>query len=161
DAGAVHVIYGSAAGLTTENAEVLTQNSLGVDTSGPGDNFGAALTAGDFNSDGLDDLAVGAPGDYFGHGAVYVLYGSFNGLGADAVQVWNKDSSGIDGHGEETIDLFGSALAAGDFNGDGKDDLAIGVPFAALVYSFADVNPNAGTVHVLYGSAAFGLRAND
>jgi hypothetical protein len=52
----------------------------------------------------------------------------------------------------EADDFFGSALAAGDFNGDGFDDLAIGVPFESFAANFD------GVVNVIYGSAS-GLTA--
>ena len=51
--------------------------------------------------------------------------------------------SGIKGVAE-AADLFGFALAAGDFDGDLFDDLAIGVP---------GENSGAGAVNVLYGSS--------
>ena len=41
-------------------------------------------------------------------------------------QFWSQDSESIAG-GAEDADLFGDALAAGDFNNDGFEDLAIGV----------------------------------
>ena len=76
DAGAVHVIFGSEFGLLAFGAEILTQDSLAIDASEEDDRFGFALAAGDFNGDGLDDLAIGAPGEDGAAGAVYVLYGS-------------------------------------------------------------------------------------
>jgi hypothetical protein len=56
----------------------------------------------------------------------------------------------------EDDDFFGVSLAAGDFNGDGMDDLAIGVPLE-------DIEPgtieNAGAVNVLYSAGVVGLVA--
>jgi hypothetical protein len=94
-----------------------------------GDRFGSALVAGDFNGIGKDDLAVGMPGEDFGGatdtGIVVVLFGSSQGLlPASWERLGQKRVGGID----ESGDQFGLALAAGDFNGDGKDDLAIGTP---------------------------------
>ncbi|GAB3966995.1 hypothetical protein GCM10029978_033370 [Actinoallomurus acanthiterrae] len=105
------------------------------------DEFGAALAAGDFDHDGIDDLAVGVPGedetkmpDNFAQGAVHVLYGSG---GED--DVWNLRKTG-------PTDKLGSALAAADLNGDGVDDLAAGAP-----------GSGAGVVQVLDGRRRRGL----
>ena len=108
----------------------------------------------DFNGDGISDLAIGVPFENFGAtdgGGVNVIYGSAAGLSAVGNEFWSQDSAGIVGVAE-TGDRFGSALAAGDFNGDGFADLAIGVPFEDSGAT------NDGGVNVIYGSAA-GLTA--
>jgi len=153
DAGAVTVIYGSAAGLTAAGNQVWTQGTADMpDVVEPGDAFGYALAVGDFNADGSDDLAVGVPNEGFGGlaaaGAVQIIYGSTTGLAAAGSQIWTQDSAGVL-EVAESGDRFGAALAAGDFNGDGRADLAIGVPnedIAGII--------DAGVVQVMYGSQA-------
>jgi hypothetical protein len=152
DAGAVNVIYGSAAGPTSVGNQFWAQNSPGVrGIAEAGDHFGAALSCGDFNGDGFDDLAVGVPGedpgDMSSAGAVNVLLGSATGLTVDGNQLWSQDSPGVVG-GSEAGDLFGSVLASGDFNGDGYDDVAIGAPGEDV----GDI-ASAGALNVLLGSA--------
>ena len=153
DAGAVNILYGSASGLTDTGNQFWNQDSTGIGGDAEaGDLFGSALATRDFDGDGFDDLAVGVPHENVGSvsdgGAISVLYGSASGLTAAGNDVWNQNSSGIVDTAEAG-DLFGSALATGDFDGDGFDDLAVGVPFEN-VGSVSD----AGAVSILYGSAS-------
>jgi hypothetical protein len=115
-----------------------------------GDQFGCALASGDFNGDNAADLAVGVPYEDVrttsNAGLVNVLYGSHDGLSAVGNQFWNQGSPGIAGS-PEAYDRFGRALAAGDFNGDGFDDLAIGVPGESI-----GTTKKAGAVNILFGS---------
>jgi FG-GAP repeat len=157
DAGAVNVLYGSADGLEASGAQFWTQGSSGVlGRPERQDRFGYALAQGDFDGDGFTDLAIGVPREDVGlirnAGAVNVLYGSALGLTATGNQLWAQSSPGIKDRAERW-DLFGFAVAAGDFNRDRRAELAVGVPFEDLP---GGVNP--GAVNVLYGSGA-GLRA--
>jgi hypothetical protein len=110
-----------------------------------GDRFGASLAVGDFNGDGWQDLAVGAPGEAPGSspqaGYVFVFRGSYNGLDS-----WHGFSQAGLGANEEG-DMFGHALAAGDFNGDGRDDLAVGAPNEKF-----GSDPRSGYIFVFRGS---------
>jgi len=125
--------------------------------------FGAAVAIGDFDGNGLDDLAIGAPGATVaplpGAGLVAVLHQDASGLDLTAAQLWSQDTKGLKDRVEESakgsgvsVEGFGRRLAAGDFDGDGFDDLAVQVREALKGFA------NAGAVQVLYGSAE-GLRA--
>jgi hypothetical protein len=155
DAGAVQVIYGTPAGLSSAGNQIWTQDSPGVaDQSDEFDAFGAALAAGDLGLGPEDDLAVGAPGESFGEetsaGAVTVLYGSPSGLDASGSQFWSQDSPDVPDQAEH-FDNFGHALAVADFGNGGQDDLAVGIPYE-------NKQTTGGIVQVLYGSAV-GLTA--
>ena len=151
NAGAVNVIYGSGAGLSSTGNQLWSQNSTDVkDAAEAGDRLGAALAARDLDGDGDDDLAAGAPGESVGTtataGGVNVILGSGGGLSATGNQFWSQNSAGIS-ETAEAGDSFGAALVAGDLNGDGRDDLAVGVP-AESIGTLA-----AGGLNLIYGAA--------
>ncbi len=127
DAGTVTVLYGTADGLSTTAAQLFRQGWSGLaGTAEEGDFWGNALAVGDFDGDGYDDLAVGAPLHDNGHadvGEVQVIYGSASGLSTAGSGCWT------DFYFSPHPDLFiGWVLTAGDFDGDGYDDLAVGIP---------------------------------
>ncbi len=115
-----------------------------------GDTFGRVLTAaGDINHDGTDDIAVQAPSEdsnASSAGAVYIIYGSTS-LITSPLQVSNLDgTNGFVMLGASSSDQTGQSLSyGGDFNGDGRDDLMIGVPNADSPVT------NAGSSYLLYG----------
>jgi hypothetical protein len=157
DAGAVNVLYGSPSGLDAGDDDFWNQGSTGISNAPDStDWFGFALTAGDFDGDGHDDLAIGVPFEEIGGipnaGAVQVIYGSPSGLRAAGSQFWHQNSNGVP-DSAEADDAFGSSLTAADFDGNGRDDLAIG----AAVEDIGAVT-DAGAVTVMYGTPS-GLSA--
>jgi hypothetical protein len=133
NAGAVEVLYGSANGLTNQNSLYITESLAGHNffPSAAGHEFGYSLAVGDFNGDGYADLAVGVPFDHVGPitdtGDLFVFNGGPNGLSIAGNQLWNLQAPGTP-HFSAKHDHWTYSLAAGDFNGDGYCDLAIGSP---------------------------------
>jgi len=78
------------------------------------DQFGFALSAGDFGKSGEADLAVGVMGesiDGIGFaGAVNLIYGTASGLSSTGNQFWHQNSAGVPDSAEEN-DSFGLSLA--------------------------------------------------
>ncbi len=132
EAGAVLIVYGSSAGLTSARSELFTRNNDGQPESAETDDrFGDALAAVDFTGDGPDDLAVGirrarCPNDERG-GAVVVLRGQ-NGVGGLSNVQSRIYFSGVGGVPGSCVDgrAFGEELAVGYFNADVRPDLVIG-----------------------------------
>jgi hypothetical protein len=156
--GAVNIIFGSSSGLTSDGDQFWHQDSSSIeDTAEDFDGFGRALASGDFDEDGFADLAIGVPDEDLtseNEGAVNVLYGSSSGLASDGDQFWHQDRSGIENTAEGG-DFFGSALAAGDFDGDGQSDLAAGAFGEDIGEKI-----NIGAVNIIYGSSSSGLTSS-
>lgn len=106
---------------------------------------GTSVSGGDFNKDGFADVVIGAFGNDDGGaeaGAVYVMYGPLAGdyslATPDLVLV-----------GEEAGDNAGYTVStAGDYNGDGRDDILVG--------SWANdtTAADAGAVYLVHGGDA-------
>ncbi|MFF3341228.1 FG-GAP-like repeat-containing protein [Streptomyces flavidovirens] len=115
---------------------------------------GYAAAIGDVNKDGYGDIVTGnfmekatdEPNGGLG-GAITVTYGSATGLSTRTPVRITQDTSGVPGAAEKG-DRFGWSLSAGDTNGDGYADVAVGASSEALGSKTA-----AGTVTVLRGSA--------
>jgi subtilisin family serine protease len=130
-AGAVHVVRGASGGLTSSGAVQWTQDSAGIDfLAEAGDAFGASLASGDFQGDGHDDLAIGAPSDNVvdaDEGSVMLMRGSIVGMRPSGLffDVFSED-------GPEAGDRYGASVAIADLGGyrptDGYGDLVVGLP---------------------------------
>jgi hypothetical protein len=152
--GLVHLVPGGSAGLRSENARTLSQDSKDImGTAEAGDQFGRSLAAGDFNEDGRADLAVGVPGEDIDGvadaGLVHVLYGSRGGGPSTTdFQTWHQNTADIPEDNEEG-DRFGYTLSAWDYDGSSRADLAIGIPFEGV-----GSNEDAGAIVVIYSNIA-------
>ncbi|MFJ6512117.1 FG-GAP and VCBS repeat-containing protein [Streptomyces sp. NPDC091406] len=116
--GAVLVTFGGPKGLTTKT-QLVHQDSPGVPGAGEeNDQFGGALASADLDRDGYADLVVGNPSEESGTtpvGSVTVVWGSAKGL---------KGGTALPRKGGGAFGAFGRDIATGDFNGDGRPDIA-------------------------------------
>jgi len=161
--GESYVVFGSAEWLSgsIELSALDGTNGFQINGIDEYDHSGWSVSsAGDFNDDGFDDIIIGAPDAESQTGESYLIYGSaewlsgsidlrpvYNSLDGYSVH-WFDGQNGIKISGIDDNDWSGSSVSsAGDFNGDGIDDIIIGA-------SSADPNgSNSGESYIVYGFA--------
>ncbi|HUQ08018.1 MAG TPA: M12 family metallopeptidase [Kofleriaceae bacterium] len=153
DAGYVVIYKGTATGLVFYQ-EVSASTLAGYGAIA-GAKLGTALAAGDINDDGVDDLAIGAPGQpadgQSAAGMVVLMLGSRGGL-------WPShyvDQADLSGAVNNANENFGAALAMGDLAGIGRDQLVVGAPRDRNLTAAGNESPT-GAVYVF----AFSKDAN-
>ncbi|MDO8617060.1 MAG: FG-GAP repeat protein [Dehalococcoidia bacterium] len=153
DGGEAYVFLGPFTPGAALDAAAAQYNAI-IYGAAAGDQLGRAAATGDFNGDGIADIALAAPnGDAEGarvdSGIVYVLFGS-RGLGRDSTRI-DLAGGGADVTvlGATPADLTGFTLATADLDGDGRTDLLAG---AFLSDGPGGARPDGGAVYALYGA---------
>jgi len=123
---AMHVLYGSVAGLTADRSDYWRWPDDGSEGRSPYD--GLALSVGDYDADGMDDVAWGIPTHKRDQGGVHLPLGTPAGLVLEPGPPLSQSTEGVTGR-EHDGEQFGATLASDDFDGDGFTDLAVAVPF--------------------------------
>ncbi len=134
NSGETYVVFGktTAFGATVELSGLDGSTGFKLNGVSGGDNSGEALAVGDINNDNFDDVIIGAPnGDNGGSnsGETYVVFGQASFSGSSVIEL--SDLNGTTGfvlNGQGGSDESGSAVASGDINGDGIEDVIIGAP---------------------------------
>ncbi|MBY0499806.1 MAG: hypothetical protein K2P74_09415 [Nitrosomonas sp.] len=151
DSGSSYVVFGKAAGFEAAmNLSDLDGSSgFRLDGTALGDRLGSSVSsAGDVNGDGFDDVIVGNSA-FRGESNNYVVFGKASGFEATMNLSEIDGSNGFRLKGIDNGFVFINVISgAGDVNGDGFDDLIIGVPSA---------DPNgsdSGSSYVLFGKAS-------
>ena len=122
--GQVEIYAGSSAGISGTPVTTITGATSSM--------FGGSLAKGDFNADGLMDLAVGAHSTSSGKGAVYIFHGQAGGFrSGKATSVASTTLPGL-----ATGSYFGWIVSTLDANADGYDDLAVSAYGENAVYVY-------------------------
>ena len=152
--GSVSVFYGplSPGSLGSRaQADLLFRGASSSDTAGT-----SVALAADMNGDWVEELLVGAPGQDGGGSGSGAVYLNFGPLPAHSSGGTSLDFSDVTWVGEDASDAFGAAVArAGDWNGDGLDDVLVGAA------GDDDGGTGAGAVYVFTDATATDFDASD
>jgi|GEM_PF-2938614 len=136
DQGNVTLLDGTT---LSEGGGALFNDAVLVEINGEGGRFGRAMVVGDYDGDGLPDLAVGAPSHSDEAGGIYIFTGlpallpdgtESGDTGQAAAAILSAFDATTQLLGQTSGDGVGGVLAAGDLDNDGLDDLLIGAPRA-------------------------------
>jgi len=112
---------------------------------------GHVVASGDINNDGFDDIIMGnyyadAPGG-ISAGKTYVIFGSSFLSPPYTIDLISHPAK-ITVYGDNVMDELGWAVASGDVNGDGYNDLIIGAPYGNPPGGY-----RVGATYVIFGES--------
>ena len=152
-AGESYVVFGSSNfSSVLELSDLDGNNGFALSGLDAGDSLGRTVSGlGDVNGDGIDDLIVGAhradPDGKSNAGESYVVFGSSAGFSASLNLSTLDGSNGFVIEGINSGNTSGKSVSgAGDFNGDGFNDIIIGARFAS-----PNGKSSAGESYIVFG----------
>jgi hypothetical protein len=151
NSGAVDIVWGDTRVNLGSSQDLLTQSDVHIEGADTGDQVGVFVVSGDFDGDGLADLAMAASlGDGPGNiradcGDIYVYYGRSRAAWSGINNVSQRD---VIIYGADAGDNSGISLAVGDIDNDGNDDLIIG---GSGMDGPGNGRVGAGGLHVVWG----------
>lgn len=133
DRGKVYTIFGGNFPIVSTGQQISSAASYSWAGGSETANAGADIAViGDVDADGDDDYIISAPGEGTG-GVAYVVPGFFS-AGGDfdlenpAISAISPNAQGVVRLVGDSGDMLSALSVAGDYNGDGQDDLLIGAP---------------------------------
>ncbi len=149
ESGVVYAVLGSVESTGVSAVDIRERTGFHIYGAHRNYNSGKSVAAGDLNNDGAVDLAIGSPGGYeLRKGSVEIILGPLDGEDIDLREDADGVLLGSTGDISSTVkgDGAGGAVAIGDINGDGIDDLIVNSRSADV----GDID-NAGETYIIFG----------
>ena len=145
-----YVVFGKQSAFPASLSLTALDGTNGFKISGVQSDYHPVAAAGDVNADGYDDVIVGSARESSSglsdNGAAFVIFGHPGVFGANFAVSALNGANGFRINGAAEVDFAGTAVSgAGDVNGDGFDDLLLGVQ-GADTPAF-----NSGAAYVVFG----------
>lgn len=126
----VTMLYGSPKGITMKGSHLLDAFDLPEGAAITAGGSGGDLEVADLDDDGVDDLAIATGVNIVEAGrwgAVLITFGDRAGLnkGPTKAELVHPGTPGVGGTLDETSQPYAMALTSGDFDGDGRSELAV------------------------------------
>lgn len=141
--------------------ELETNSDIVIDGVDKWDSAGYSLASGDIDGDGKMDIIIGAydassgpNNERYSAGEIYVIFGDSRSSLPNSIDLASKADIVI--YGNDESDFAGTSLASGDLNGDGKDEIIIGIPDGDGPSNTVG-QEEMGEVVVIFGDSRFSL----
>lgn len=156
--GEAYIIYGNSTIRNQYQMDMLVTSwpytrIIGTDAH---DQLGFACASGDINGDGYYDAVVvakwadGIDNNRTDCGEVFVLYGNESISEVDIIEVESYDGAMTRVIGADEGDVAGHSILSADLDGDGIDELIVGVPAGS---GPCNCNNLQGETYIMYGSS--------